>query len=300
MKAAIPNSPGHSQELAATITKAASKQTYFTIRYLVDRKLVADAYRAYGYFRWVDDFVDAIAGDQAEKLAFVQRQQSLLEACYRGETPDNLQAEECMLVDLIHADKEERSGLQAYLRNMMGVMSFDVRRRGQLITQDELTEYSRMLATGITEAMYYFIGHDDTPPCHEARYLPVTAAHVTHLLRDAYEDIEAGYFNIPLEYLHAHALPPTDVESDAYQEWVRERVQLGRAYFRAGRECLAEVPNLRCRLAGYAYTARFEWMLRTFEHDQYRLRREYPDRKGLHAGLWMVWSTLVSLFAPYR
>jgi hypothetical protein len=37
--------------LAASITRNASKQTYYTIRYLVDDGLVDDAYRAYAYFR---------------------------------------------------------------------------------------------------------------------------------------------------------------------------------------------------------------------------------------------------------
>ena len=45
--------------LASSITKAASKQTYYTIRFLVDRERVADAYRAYAYFRWVDDTLDS-------------------------------------------------------------------------------------------------------------------------------------------------------------------------------------------------------------------------------------------------
>ena len=45
--------------LAASITKAASQQTYYTIRFLADRELVPDAYRAYAYFRWVDDALDA-------------------------------------------------------------------------------------------------------------------------------------------------------------------------------------------------------------------------------------------------
>lgn len=49
-------------DLASSITKAASKQTYYTIRYLVDRERVDDAYRAYGYFRWVDDILDAVLG----------------------------------------------------------------------------------------------------------------------------------------------------------------------------------------------------------------------------------------------
>jgi hypothetical protein len=41
-----PNQAGHmdSSPLAATMTQAASTQTYYTIRYLADRPLIADAY----------------------------------------------------------------------------------------------------------------------------------------------------------------------------------------------------------------------------------------------------------------
>jgi phytoene/squalene synthetase len=290
------NKPGTSRSLAAAITKAASKQTYYTIRLFVDRDRVGDAYLAYGYFRWVDDILDAEAGTRSEKIAFVNRQKSLLEACYRGETPEGPSAEEWMLVDLVRSDMEKHSGLQSYLRNMMAVMLFDAERRGQVISQAELSGYSRALAVAVTEALYYFIGHDDPSPCHEARYLAVTAAHITHMLRDALEDVEAGYFNIPREYLQARGIAPQDVNSQAYREWVCGRVQLARTYFKAGRECTARVKNLRCRLAGYAYTARFAWMLRAIERDGYCLRFEYPERKSLRAGLWMAWLTLSSMF----
>lgn len=296
------HNPENSQILAAAITKAASKQTYYTIRFFVDQDRVGDAFRAYGYFRWVDDVLDAEspsgydAAKRSEKIAFVNQQKSLLEACYRGETPEGLSAEEWMLVDLVRNDTERNSGLQYYLRNMMSVMIFDAERRGQFISQAELSGYSRALAVAVTEAMYYFIGHDDPSPSHEARYLAVTAAHLTHMLRDAFEDVEAGYFNIPREYIQSHGCSPKEVNSAAYREWVRGRVQLARLYFKAGRECTAQVKNLRCRLAGFAYTARFEWMLRAIERDHCCLRPEYPERKSLRAGLWMSWLTLFSMF----
>jgi phytoene/squalene synthetase len=202
-----------------------------------------------------------------------------------------------MLADLVCNDTEKNSGLQTYLRNMMDVMIVDVRRRGQVTSQVELYEYSHKLAKAVTEAMYYFIGHDDPSPCHEARYMAVTAAHITHMLRDALEDIDNGYFNIPLEYLQAHGISPQDVTSRAYREWVCGRVQLARGYFKLGQECTAQVRNLRCRLAGYAYTSRFEWMLNAIERDRYCLRSEYPERKSLQAGLWMIWHTLASMLA---
>ncbi len=118
-----------SQKLAAQITRDSSKQSYYTIRFLVDRSLVDDAYRAYAYFRWVDDILDAETGTQADRLTFIQRQQHLLESGYQREILDNLTPEEHILVDLISNDTEENSGLQSYLRNMMAVMAFDVDRR---------------------------------------------------------------------------------------------------------------------------------------------------------------------------
>jgi phytoene/squalene synthetase len=202
-----------------------------------------------------------------------------------------------MLVDLVRNDTEKHSGLQSYLHNMMEVMTFDAHRRDRVITQKELSEYSQSLSVAVTDALHYFIGHDNPTPFHEARYLAVTAAHITHMLRDALEDTEAGYFNMPREYLQIHGISPEDVNSQAYQDWVRGRVGLAHMYFKASQECTAQVKSLRCRLAGYAYTARFEWMLRKIERDGYRLRFEYPERKSLWAGLWMAWSALASLFA---
>jgi phytoene/squalene synthetase len=284
-----------SHVLAAEITRSASKQTYYIIRFFVDRELINDAYRAYGYFRWVDDVLDIEPGAKFGKISFVKRQKLLLEACYRGEAPDDLCPEEWMLFDLVRNDTEKNSGLQTYLRNMMEIMDFDTQRRNQVISQAELSEYSRKLAMGVTEAMHYFIGHNHPTPAHEDRYLAVTAAHITHMLRDALEDTDIGYFNIPSEYLQSKGIKPYDVESLAYREWVCERVQLASSYFKIGKEYIAHIKSLRCRLAGYAYIARFEWVLRAIEHDNYCLKPDYSGRKSLGASLWMGWITLASL-----
>ena len=84
--------------LSEQITKTASKQTFYTIRYLVDRERVADAYRAYAYFRWVDDTLDAGPKSGLERTAFLQRQRSLLDRCYRGVPTLDAGVEESMLI----------------------------------------------------------------------------------------------------------------------------------------------------------------------------------------------------------
>ena len=280
------NSP--ESNLAESITRTASRQTYYTIRWLADRGRAANAYRAYAYFRWVDDQLDQERMNKLERLNFVGRQQGLIERCYRGECPRELREEEVMLADLVRSDREGNSGLQSYIRNMMAVMAFDAERRGRLISARELKEYTRHLAVAVTEAMHYFIGHCCKSPQDRTRYVAVRAAHITHMLRDTLEDIEAGYFNIPREYVEAHRMDPGDIQSEAYREWIGQRVRLARACFQTGRRYLARVENLRCRLAGFAYAARFESLLSVMEGDGYHLRKAYPDGGTLAAGIQWI------------
>ena len=292
--------------LAAAITKVASKQTYYTIRFLVDRSLVNDAYRAYAYFRWVDDVVDEVtstgwdAGDAERlvRLRFLERQKALLVACLSGEEPENVNAHEAMLVELVrHADRSDPR-LVAYLHHMMLVMEFDVRRRGRLVTRQELDDYTRWLAIAVAEAMHYFIGNGAAAPRDETRYLAVSGAHIVHMLRDTYPDLRAGYFNVPREVLETASIGPGDLRCDAYRAFVRERIQLARACFDAGQSYFAHVESRRHRLAGVAYMARFEWLIETLERNGFTLQAEYAEQRSLATGLRMGGHVLSSLARP--
>ena len=279
--------------LPAIITKNASKQTYYTIRLLVDRERRLSAYRAYAYFRWVDDLLDEEISARSERLDFVARQRALVEACYQDACLPTLTVEECMLVDLIRRDREPTSDLRSYICNMMAVMAFDAERRGRTISTSELATYTGHLATAVTDALHYHIGHGEYAPHGDSRYLAASAAHITHMLRDTFEDVESGYFNIPAEFLDEYHIGPSDVESAPYRAWVDNRVSAARAAFKAGDAYLAQVENRRCRLAGYTYTARFTPVLEAIERDRYLLRPRYPEGKGLRGGLRTTWSLLI-------
>jgi phytoene/squalene synthetase len=274
----------------AVITRAASKQTYYTIRLLVDRERTLDAYRAYAYFRWVDDWLDKGASIRSERLDFIAHQRALIDDCYRDACPPALTVEERMLADLIRGDRDSASGLRSYIFNMMAVMAFDAERRGHLISRSELASYTGHLAAAVTDALHYFVGHGQYAPRGDSRYLAATAAHITHMLRDTIEDVGLGYFNVPVEFLDAYHIHPWDVGSEPYRAWVESRVCAARASFKAGEAYLAQVENLRCRLAGYAYMARFTPVLDAIERDGYRLRPAYPDCEGLRGGLRASWS----------
>jgi phytoene/squalene synthetase len=140
--------------------------------------------------------------------------------------------------------------------------------------------------------MHYFIGNGADAPHDETRYLAVSGAHILHMLRDTFQDLRAGYFNVPRELLEAHSIGPQDVHTDAYRDWVEGRVHLARAYFDAGRAYFARVQSLRHRLAGLAYIGRFEWLIETLERDDFRLRPRYGEGKSLATGLRMSWDVL--------
>ena len=238
------------QTIASSITKAASQQTYYTIRFLADRERAPDAYRAYAYFRWVDDTLDAGPNSAQDRITFLERQKYLLEKCYRIGSVQDAALEEKMLIELVQHDHEKNSGLQSYLRNMMHVMELDAKRRGRWISQAELNDYTRWLASAVTEAMHYFIGYGEYSPHDETRYLAVTGAHISHMLRDAFEDVQAGYYNIPREVLEAGHMQPFEtakqglsrlgtgpgaVGTRMFQSWKRLPGSCGKSTLQAGR-----------------------------------------------------------------
>ena len=290
--------------LAERITRSASTQTFYTIRFLVDRTRIPDAYRAYGYFRWVDDVLDAEPADayrepeaeRAERLRFLRRQAEILEACLRGDRPAEVDPHEAMLVELVRNGGAGDRGLRTYLRQMMSVMAFDAGRRGRLVTRRELDDYTRSLAVAVTEAMHHFIGHgSDDLRGDDDRYRAVTGAHIVHMLRDTEADIRAGYFNVPREVLEAASIGPRDVHCDAYRAWVEERVRRARTEFTAGEAYFARVHSRRHRLAGLAYIARFRWLMDRIERDGFQVRPSYAGEAGVATRLRMAGFVAASL-----
>jgi phytoene/squalene synthetase len=279
--------------LARSITRASSKQSYMTARLLADKDLVDDCCRAYGYFRWVDDVVDAVPteGESArlrdEAISFVRRQRELIDRLYSGERPDDLMAEETIIADLIGHDRGADSGLQSFIRNFLAIIEFDAHRRGRLVSQTELQWYSNRLGKAVTDAIQYFIGNGHPYPTADNHYLAATAAHITHMLRDMVEDAAQGYINIPGEYLEEHDINPQDVDSPPFRAWVRERVLQARRYFCEGKRYIDGLDVLRCKIAAYWYCARFEGLLDTIERDGNVLRAGYGRRRALHTWLRM-------------
>ena len=276
-------------DLARSITWQGSKQSYYTARLMVDRDLVDDFLRAYAYFRWMDDVIDATSSSNEERAGFIERQKELIDILYKQEVADGLTQEEEILADLIRNDRFEQSGLQSFIKNMFAIIEFDAHRKGRLISGDELDWYTDRLARSVTDGLQYFVGNGYPYPQGEDRLLAAEAAHITHLLRDMVEDTEEGFINIPKEFLEKKGIGPLDFDSEIYREWVKERVELSRSYFERGKQYLDSLGVLRCKLAGHWYCARFEGVLDMIESDGYKLRSEYSESRNLSTWMQIAW-----------
>ena len=275
---------------AARVTRRASMQSYLTIRALADRAYRRDAFALYAYFRWLDDEVDEHLATAAGRAALVARERRLLEdaAADGPSRPVAACVQEQLLVGLLRSPdgtpRTDASGATLALASMLDVMAFDATRRGRAVTAAELDGYTHTLAVAVTEALHHCIGHCAGSPHDPSRYVAVTGAHVAHMLRDLRRDVADGYINVPAEALAA-GVSPDEPDSAAFRAWVRERVELARACFGSGRAYLGRLDSTRCRLAGHAYIARFEWVLDAIEQEGYRLRERYPERGSLRGGL---------------
>lgn len=275
--------------LARSITRASSKQSYYTACLLVDKDLKDDCCRAYGYFRWADDVVDAESQSKENRIAFIERQRKLIECSYSNERPGGLTPEEEIVADLIRHDRGENSGLRSFIFNFLAIIEFDAHRKGRSISQRELTWYSDCLGKAVTDAIQYFVRNGHPYPTADNRYRAATAAHITHMLRDMVLDMDEGYVNIPHEYLEEHGIGPEDVDSVPFRAWVRRRVEQARAYFHDGKRYIDGLDVLRCKIAARWYCARFEGVLDVIERDGYVLRAEYNERSRLSTWLRMAW-----------
>ena len=276
-------------DLARSITWEGSKQTYFTGRLMIDRDLVDDFYRAYAYFRWVDDVIDDAELSDREGIEFIKRQRELIDTLFDGGQKKDLIPEEELVVDLISHDRGENSGLKSFIRNMFAIIEFDAYRKGWTIDLDELLWYSGCLSKSVTDGIQYFIGNGFSYPDGDDRLAAARGAHIAHVLRDTISDTGDGFINIAAEFLEKHDIKPGDVDSDAYREWVRERVMAARKDFHVGKRYLDDLDILRCKIVGRWYCARFEAVLDTIELDDYHLRAEYEERQKISTWLKIIW-----------
>lgn len=266
--------------LAKKITRKSSLQTYLTIKLLVDRGMVDSAYKAYAYFRWLDDEIDANFGTFQERQRLIRRQKNIIASLYKGYTVADLTPEEEMIRDLINLDTQPKSKLRSYIFNFFSIIEFDAQRYNKTVSEKRLDWYSKTIGVAVTDCIQYFIGNKNNSSDSPNKYKAAIAAHIVHLLRDFKKDISTGFINIPREYLEKRGVNILDINDMKMTEWVRNRVSKARRYFTEGKNYIKKMSASRCKLAAKLYCLRFEPLLSIIEKDNYLLRQNY-SRKHL-------------------
>ena len=289
--------------LASAITKAASKQTYYTIRFLVTGhgSMTPTGIRLFPLGGRRPRRRCVLRSGPGRRRAFARELDSWTVRnpcwthCLRGEAPRDADPHEAMLVELVrHADPSD-ARLEAYLRHMMLVMDFDVRRRGRLVSQAELDEYTRWLATAVTEAMHYFIGNGAAAPDDEHPLAGCLGrAHPAHAPRHLR--------GRPCRLLQRPAGGARGALDRPCGCPLRRLPRLGRGIAcdlhgrtsTPARSTSRGVHSRRHRLAGLAYIARFEWLIETLEQGglqaaaAVRRTTELRDRGCGSVSIWPV------------
>lgn len=260
---------------AEKITRDASVQTYWTVKLLFDRERRGDAYRAYAYFRALDDEIDIRRKTSASRRTYILRQRGVIDAAYAGTSVHSLTREEKFITEVISHNRDRNSRLGSFIDNFFAIIAFDAERKGTYVSRQRLLWYRKTLSRAVTDGIAYFVNGGSAYPPHPAQYAGAEAAHITHMLRDLYEDAADGYYNIPLDFCRTHGITPRDIISTPVRDWVYSEVARARRLFADSHTYIDTLSHLRGKIAAAWYCARFESLLTTIENDGYILRPHY-------------------------
>lgn len=256
-------------QLAEKITRNSSRQTYCTIKFLVDPPLRSECYKAYAYFRWLDDEIDEKLKGQ-DRIDFINKQKTLTDRTYKRLPANTKNKEEEIIVSLINNDPKTNPKLESFIKHFFEVIEFDTKRQGVQIDQAKLEWYIQTLSIAVTDCIEYFVGNNQKYPRHKYEYNAAKGAHIAHILRDFKEDLANQYINAPVKYSKNN----TDLKN-----WIKSEVDEAKEYFETGKRYIDFLPNFRIRLAARLYCDRFEWILDTIEKDNYELRKNYFPKR---------------------
>lgn len=284
---------------AENITRDASVQTYWTVKLLFDQERKEDAYRAYAYFRYLDDEIDIRRKTIASRRSFILRHRGVIDAAYAGSPLPSLTTAERLITELISHNPDSSGLLGSFINNFFAVIAYDSGRRGIQISRQRLLWYRKTLSKAVTDGIAYFVNGNRPFPPHPALYAGAEAAHITHMLRDLFEDAADGYYNIPREYCVSHHISPRRLSPQHVRGWVRGETIHARKLFAASHAYIDTLPSLPAKIVCAWYCERFEHLLTTIERENFVLRRHYSRVHSARKYLSMALIALRTIVRHY-
>jgi phytoene/squalene synthetase len=179
---------------------------------------------------------------------------------------------ENMLLIILEHDKRGNCYLQRHVLEMLSALQFDSKRRHQISSKDELDLYSTLLGRAYTNFILSFISRSVNGK-DSAVHLAGYAAHKAHILRDFYQDISMGYYNISNEELMKHGYLKDQLLSADLRPWVFDVVQESYENFKCGLKGIMQLEDLRCRFIGLLISVQYLYVLERIKCNDYVLGR---------------------------
>lgn len=184
----------------------------------------------FAYVKVIDNVVD-VEPDAEKALAYLSRQRRLLEACYGGAAPaaGELPAPDRFGHQFFLQDARAGGPLRSCFEEVFAVMEFDVRRRGRVLSHEELDAH--LVATGepgIRFLTTFMAPEVELPPAYLA--LASRAYLWADSLLDLEEDLADGLINVPAEAIERFQLTPA-ADDRGLPLWVAEQAGRAMGYF---------------------------------------------------------------------
>jgi len=241
-------------------------------KFFLRKKARSFSYLLYSYFRKIDDFVDSPLNDKKTLTEFINEQKRMVEKFYAGSKTNG----RSVIGRVIEYDLKNNCRLKSCIMRMFEVFEFDIERKNKIVSEAQLTGYSRNLSDSYTRLLLYFI--EPRYECRQEDVLLAHASHLAHMLRDLKEDKELGYINISQEDMVGYKLQSTDCSDSGFKEWLKVRVQLIKKYFKNAKKTLNKNHLFLIKLTGYLYSSRYETVIRQIEENGYVLKTRYLMR----------------------
>lgn len=228
-------------------------------------------FRAYEYFRWVDDYIDDKKTLTKDAKRLLSREIRLISTLYSHKPITPTYIFEEYISSVISEDYENRNGMQEIINGFFCALSWDVRRRNRIPTAKELTSYSQYLGCSYSQGITYGLNYHPT----DSRFLEVSnncgvAAHITHMLRDFFIDLEIGYINISKEDIEKYHINLSSNRQDlkmALSPWCKDQFLKTQNLFNQGLNSINKLPGFRARFAFRLISIRYLLILKKVKRD---------------------------------
>jgi len=279
---------------ATATTKQHNPTAYLLSNLLHDKGMTPIFCLVYAYFRWLDDYIDESGTESFLCRQMVASQKELLVEAYSDPRMSASSIRESMLVTVANFDKSRRMLLKTSIFDMFSALECDSYRRGTVVSSKELAQYSYWLGRSYTKALQACIAYPYEYPDHGYKYYAGVGAHITHIVRDLFEDLAMGYINISKEDIRRYSIDIRCPTATSLRAWTQKTVLSARKYLNWGKLYLNTLPIFRCRLMGYLYCSRYEMVLDAIEDANYDLsmNRSESVRKGKY--YWQAISNAIS------